>query len=132
MGVMSETGRTAADDCLARDVTFCVEVWLSGGVELSEYTEERVDGTHHRITEKDNKFFVVEDGVLYTGNQDLVSENDDEQALADAELTARYKGLFDVWEKELLGMSIEEITDPEALETMRALGYIDDEGADEH
>lgn len=98
----------------------------------TKYTESRVDGTQHRITDKDNKFFIVEDGVLYTGNQQLVSRNDDEQALADAELTARYKGLFDVWEKELSGMAIEEIMDPEALATMRALGYIDDEGGDEH
>ncbi len=41
-------------------------------------------------------------------------------------------GLFDIWEQELLGMSIEEVTDPEALEKLRELGYIDDEGTGEH
>lgn len=94
----------------------------------TKYTEERTDGSRVKITKDDNKFFVVEDGVLFTGNQQLVSRDDDEKPIADTERAARYKGLFDVWEQELRGMAIEEVTDPETLEALKQLGYVDDEG----
>jgi len=93
----------------------------------TKYSEERTDGSIHKITKNDNRFYIVEDGQLYTGNKDLVSHEDDELPISDTERTARYSELFGGFEQQLLTTGSEELQDAETLEKLKTLGYVDDE-----
>ena len=130
LGLAGLDGAPASSRDLTSDAPWPDRAVIGMRRTYTKYTEERTDGTKHKITKDDNKFFVVEDGQLYTGNQKMVSLNDDEQPIVGTELTARYMGMFGVWEGELLGMKIEEVTDEAALEALKDLGYIDDEDHD--
>ncbi len=86
------------------------------------YHEVRVDGSVRVIEPEDRRFYIVEGGVLYTGNSAEITL-EDEGEVGDADLVARYRGLFGGFEEAFGSVELDRRTDAETLEALEALGY---------
>lgn len=84
--------------------------------------QQLVDG--RRIPKGGNRFFVVEDGVLYTGNRRGVLEGDRPNAGVDAGRAAPIRQRFASLAEQLAQVETRELIDEETRAALRALGYV--------
>ncbi len=90
------------------------------------FTERRLDGSTVEVGPEDLRFFAVaSDGTLYRGNRrELLAPLGPTQEMP-AELAERLQTRFAGYEESLAAARSAEPADPEALEALRALGYLD-------
>lgn len=84
--------------------------------------ELRTDGS--RVELEEFRFFAVTDATLYAGNSDGVVLDDTPGREPDEETTESLKTLFAALERAAAGTSALEELDAEAVEALRALGYV--------
>jgi arylsulfatase A-like enzyme len=86
------------------------------------YTEARVDGTVQVIEPDNRRFFIVENGALYTGSSDGVTL-EDRADVTDPDLQKRYRALFGGFAEDLDNVDLNRMDDDATIEAMRKLGY---------
>jgi arylsulfatase A-like enzyme len=83
--------------------------------------DERTDGSARVIEPEDRRFFVVEDGMVYTGDSQAVGLDDVDAPLGDSEREARLRALFAGFERDFAAAESER--DAVTVEALKELGY---------
>jgi arylsulfatase A-like enzyme len=109
----------------ARDLTGDV----SGGVVMGmrrtfnkPYRESRTDGTFRIIRPDDRRFFLVDEGVMYTGNADGITIEDQGPEVND-ERAKQHRELFAAFEQDFNAVGFEVTDDEHTLDVLEQLGY---------
>lgn len=89
---------------------------------LEPFVDFRTDGT--LVRESGPRFYAVVDGVLHTGTAGEIFEADLPDRPAKQKTATRISALFEVFATELEDSELIETTDPEALRSLEALGYV--------
>lgn len=87
------------------------------------YREARTDGSIEVIEPSNRRFYLVEDGVMYTGNANGVTIEDAESEPEQGEAAARHRALFEAIEQDFNAVGFEAQDDEQTLEILRKLGY---------
>ena len=85
--------------------------------------EQLTDGTRHRV--RDTCFFTVRDGVILSGDGEMVFEEDDLARVITGDQADELRASFGALAVRLeSGADAEELLDPEVQESLRKLGYV--------